>query len=188
LSATTIAVAGAAVAGGAVAATQVAKGDDEGPASNTFSGSFSGPLVSTFVSRNSGGTCNINRSVTGTATLRFDRNDATNVSGRLEVQGTDTVVGGTCPVTTLSTMFNGTTAVTGTPTLFRGSEARSETGTGIGGETIQGTSTFFFEGSLSGNVVTGTIKYEQKSVATGGAGGPVDQAATATFPISLTKS
>jgi hypothetical protein len=187
LSATTVGVVGAAVAGGAVAATQIAR-SEEGSDSNTFTGSFSGPLVSTILSRNSGNACTINRSVTGTATLKFDRNDGTNVSGRLDVQGTDTVVSAGCPVVSPSTPFAGTTTVTGTTTGFRGSESRNETGSGVGGETIQSTSTMFFEGSLSGNVVTGTMKYEQKSVSTGGAGGPVDQSAAATFALSLTKS
>ncbi|HEX6165102.1 MAG TPA: hypothetical protein VFZ31_17170 [Vicinamibacterales bacterium] len=186
LSTTTIAVAGAAVAGGAVAATQLTKSEDDG--ADTFTGSFSGPVVSTIVSRNSGNTCSITRSVTGTATLTFDRNDGTNVSGRLEVQGTDTVVSSGCPVTNPSTSFNGTTTVTGTTSVFRGSEGRNETGTGVGGETIQGTSTMFFEGSLNGNTVTGTMRWEQKSVSTGGAGGPVDQLASGTFTLTLTRS
>lgn len=41
---------------------------------------------------------------------------------------------------------------------------------------------------MNGNAITGTIKYEQKSVSTGGGGGPVDQAATGTFSVTLTKS
>ena len=187
LSATTVAVAGAAVAGGAVAATQIAKKEDEGGGNDTFTGSFSGPLVSTLVSRNSGNTCTITRSVTGTATLKFDRNDGTNVSGRIDLQGTDSVVSATCPVVSQTTQFGATTTVTGTHAVFRGSESRNDTGTGVGGETITGLSTMFFEGSLNGNVVTGTMRYEQKSVATGGAGGPVDQAAAATFALTLTK-
>jgi hypothetical protein len=187
LSATTVGVVGAAVAGGAVAATQIAKSEESGD-SNTFTGSFSGPVVSTILSRNAGNSCTISRSVTGTAILKFDRNDGTNVSGRLEVQGTDTVVSAGCPVVSPSTPFSGSTTVTGTVTAFRGSESRSETGAGVSGETIQSTSTMFFEGSLSGNTVTGTLKHEQKSVSTGGGGGPVDQAAAGTFALTLTKS
>jgi hypothetical protein len=187
LSATTIGVVGAAVAGGAVAATQVVKSDENGD-SAPFTGTFSGPLVNTIVSRNSGNTCTMNRSVTGTATLTFDRNDGTSVSGRLRVDGTDTVVSSSCPVISPSTPFAATTTVTGTTTVFRGSEARSETNPGTNGETIQSTHQLFFEGSMSGNTITGTIKYEQKSVSTGGGGGPVDQAATGTFPVTLTRS
>ncbi|MBY0497572.1 MAG: hypothetical protein K2Y23_25485 [Cyanobacteria bacterium] len=186
LSATTIAVAGAAVAGGAVAATQV-MGKDEA-SRNNFTGTMSGPVVSTIVSRNSGNTCTVNRSVTATVTLKLDTNTATSVSGRLEVQGTDSVVSAGCPVTNQSAPFSGATAVTGTPSNFRGSETRNETGAGVGGETIQGTTTMVFDGSLSGSTVTGTIKWEQKSVSTGGAGGPVDQLANGTFSITLQKS
>lgn len=189
LSATTVAVAGAAVAGGAVAATQIAKQEEDGGGNNTFSGSFSGPLVSMLVNRNSGNTCTITRSISGTATLKFDRNDATNVSGRLDVQGTDTVVSTSgCPAVNQTAQFGGTTSVSGTQAAIRGNESRNETGTGMGGETITGTSTMFFEGSLSGNVVTGTMRFEQSSVSTGGAGGPVDQKATASFSLTLTKS
>jgi hypothetical protein len=187
LSTTTIAVAGAAVAGGAVAATQLAgKNDEDG--SHTFAGSFSGPLVSTIVSRNSGNACTINRSVTGTARLELDTSTAANVSGRIHLDGTDTVVSSSCPVVSASTPFAAATSVTGPPSGFRGSEPSTGTSTGVSGDTIVGTSTLFFEGSLSGNAVTGTLRWEQTSVSTGGGGGPVDQSATATFTVSLTKS
>ncbi len=187
LSATTIAVAGAAVAGGAVAATQVVrKGEDGG--GNTFSGNFSGPLVSTIVSRNSGNTCTINRAVAGTARLELDTNTATSVSGRIHVDGTDTVVSSGCPVVSPLTPFAAMTPVSGTPSSFRGSDSRNETSSGVMGESIQSTHTMSFEGAISGSTVTGTFRWEQKSVSTGGGGGPVDQAATATFTISLSKS
>jgi hypothetical protein len=187
LSTTTIAVAGAAVAGGAVAATQIAgKEDDSG--SGTFTGSFSGPIVSTLVSRNSGNTCTINRSVSGTATLNLDRNDGTNVSGRIELQGTDNVASANCPVQNPSTQFVGTTTVTGTQTAFGGSETRTDTNSGAFGETIQATTTVSFEGSLNGTTVTGTLNYDQKSVSSGSGGGPVDGVASGTFTLTLTKS
>lgn len=187
MSATTIGLVGAAVAGGAVAATKVAGGGDD-DSGNPYTGSFSGTLVSTLVSRNSGFTCTVNRTITGTAKITLDTNTATNVSGRLEMDGTDVVASSSCNVQSVTTKFGGTTAVSGPPSSIRGTETRTENGTGFQGESIQGTATILFEGSLNGNTITGTLKYDQRSVSTGGSGGTVDQTALATFPLTLTKS
>lgn len=89
---------------------------------------------------------------------------------------------------TSSTQFAGSTAISGPPSAIRGSDTRNESNPGPGGETIQGTTAILFEGSLSGNIITGTLKFEQRSVSSGGGGGPVDQAASGTFPLTLTKS
>jgi hypothetical protein len=192
MSATTLGVVGAAVAGGAVAATQVVgnkdDGDANGSAGNIFTGTFSGPIVSTSVSRVGNNTCSINRSVNATATIKLATNTATSVIGRIEVQGTDVIVSQTCNGPSSATMFNGTANISGTPASIRGSETRSDTGVGPSGEAIQGNSAMLFEGSLSGNTITGTIKYEQRSSSTGGTGGPVDQAAQGSFSVTLTKS
>lgn len=187
LSATTIAVAGAAVAGGAVAATQVLnKEKDAGD--DSFTGSFSGTIVSTLVSRNTGLTCTITRTVNGTATLKLTANTASAVSGELELTGTDVVVAQSCNGPGQSSNFSGRIAVSGPPSSLRGSETRSDTQPGATGETIQATRTFLFEGTLSGNTVTGTLKHEGRSVATGGGGGPVDETSVGNFPLSMTKS
>lgn len=189
VSATTVGVIGAAVAGGAVAATQVAKKDDaSGGGSNVFTGNFTGPIVSTLVSRNSGSTCTINRSVNATATMRLDTNTATSVSGRLEMTGTDTVVSANCVTNVTATGFAGMITVSGSPSSIRGTETRTDSSTGPQGEAIQGTTAILFDGSMSGNTITGTIKFEQRSAATGGGGGPVDQVANGTFAVTLTKS
>jgi hypothetical protein len=190
MSATTIAVAGAAVAGGAVAATQVVGKDDKASGPETFIGNFSGTIVSTLISRNSpNNTCTITRAVSGTATIKLDVNTSSNVGGGIEVSGTDSVVSQTCsgPVVT-GNRFSGFATLSGTPSSIRGSQTRNETQTMPTGETIQSQSTFTFQGSLSGNTITGTIAHDEKSVSTGGGGGPVDEASSGTFPVTLTKS
>jgi hypothetical protein len=185
LSTTTIVVAGAAMAGGAVAATQVINKDGGG---DTFTGSFSGTIVSTLVSRNSGNTCVITRSVTGTATLKLDVNTASAVNGVIEVTGTDAVVSQTCVGPVSNGPFAGRTAVSGTPSSIHGSQTRSDTQTLSTGETIQSASAFYFDGAFSGSTITATLRHEERSVSSGSGGGPVDEASAGTFPITLTKS
>jgi hypothetical protein len=189
LSTTTIAVAGAAVAGSAVAATQVL-GKSEEEAKAAYTGSFSGTIISVSTSRNvPANTCSITRSLTGTATIKLDVNTASSVSGQIEVRGTDTVVSQTCngPLTQ-NGGFSGKASLSGSPAAFSGSESRTDTQANPTGETVNSTATFSFQGSLSGNTITGTIKHDEKSVASGGGGGAVDEASSGTFPITLTKS
>jgi len=189
LSATTLAVAGAAVAGSAVAATQVlGKSEEEGKAA--YTGSFSGTITSVTTSRNfPANTCTITRSVTGTATLKLDVSTASSVSGQIEVTGNDSVVAQTCNGPTVQNGgFAGKATVSGSPSSMSGSEVRTDTQTMPTGETITSNGTFSFQGSLSGNTITGTIKHDEKSVSTGGSGGAVDEAASGTFPITLNKS
>jgi hypothetical protein len=189
LSTTTIAVVGAAVAGGAVAATQVARKDEDGAGGpDTFSGSFSGTITRTLVSRNTGVACTFTRTVSGTATVRLTVNTPASVSGDIEVTGTDTVVSQSCPGTAASTSFPGRASLSGTPSSIRGSDSRSDTMTMPTGETIQSTRTFAFEGVLSGNTITGTIAHDEKDVSSGLGGGPIDGAASARFPVTLSKS
>ena len=187
LTATTIGIVGAAVAGGAVAATQVLnKEDNAGNAS--YAGSFSGTIISSLVSRNNGQSCTITRTVNGTATLRLTANSGSAVTGDLELTGTDVVVAQSCSGPGQSSSFGGKIAVSGSPSSMRGSETRSDTQPGATGETVQSTRTMLFEGALSGTTVTGTLKHDGQSVATGGGGGPVDEKSSGTFPVTMTKS
>jgi len=191
LSATTIGVVGAAVAGGALAATQVAGKESDEPVSsgNNFDGTFSGNIVSTVTSRNvPANSCAITRAVTGRARIRLDTNTASSVSGTIEVTGTDTVVSQTCTGPAPASSFTEQAPITGTQAAMRGLRTSTDTRSGPNGEVINSTSTFAFEGSMSGNVITGTLKHEHKSVSSGSGGGPVDEAAQGTFPITLTKS
>jgi hypothetical protein len=187
LSTTTIAVAGAAVAGGAVAATQVAKKDDEG-GSGPFTGPFTGTTSTTVVSRNSGQNCTITRSISGTITFRSRSNEPTSVSGDLDLNGTATVTATTCVVVNQTNPFGGTLPVSGTQSALRGNASNSSTSSGVSGEVITSNQMLLFDGSMSGNSVTGTLKIEIKAVSTGGGGGPVDSLESGTFSLSLTKS
>ena len=188
VSTTTIAVAGAAVAGGAVAATQIAKKDDEG-GSGPFTGPFTGTTSTTVVSRNSGQSCTITRSISGTITFRARSNEPTSVSGDLDLNGTATVTATTCTVVVNQTNpFGGTLPVSGTQSSLRGSASSSNTSSGANGEVINGTQTLLFDGSMSGSSVSGTLKVEIKAVSTGGGGGPVDSLESGTFSLTLTKS
>jgi hypothetical protein len=189
LSATTVVVAGAAVAGTAVAATQVVgKDDEEGGTGNNFTGSFSGTITSVIVSRNvPGNGCTITRAVSGTATVKLDTNTATAVGGSIEVTGTDTVVSQNCAGPIQNGAFAGRATISGSPSAMRATETRTDSRTQGGGETISSTSTFLFEGVLSGNTISGTIKHDNKSVSTGGGGGPVDESSSGSFPVTLTK-
>lgn len=186
LSATTIGVVGAAVAGGALAATQVVSKEEEA-GEDKYSGSFSGTIISTVTGRISAQSCTITRSVNGTATLRLTTNTDTAVSGEIEVTGTDVVIAQSCNGPVGSGGFAGRTAVTGTRSSMRGSDTRTESQSQAGGEVIQSTRTFLFEGAFSGNAITGMLKHDERSVSTGGAGGTVDEASQGTFPITMTK-
>lgn len=188
LSATTIGVVGAAVAGGAVAATQVAGNSDDNKNVDTFTGSFSGTINETVVSRNTGQTCVITRAVTATATLKLSTNEPGSVNGDMQISGTSTVTSTQgCPTPNSTNPFGGSVTVSGSQSSMRGSSSNTSTQAGANGETITGTSVVKFDGAMSGNTVNGTLGFDQKSQSTGGGGGPVDSQQSATFPVTLTK-
>jgi hypothetical protein len=178
------------VAGGALAATQALGKDDEGTAAgDTFTGSLSGILTRVITSRNApANTCTITRQVAGTVRLKLDgSSSASAVSGIIEINATDIVATQTCTGPTSQGSFVGTVQVSGPPSAIRGVDTRTDTRAQSGGEIINATNTVTFEGVLSGNTVTGTLKYEGRSVSTGGGGGPVDEASSGQFPVTLTK-
>jgi hypothetical protein len=192
MSATTIGVVGAAVAGGAVAATQVAGKDNGGETNQPFS-NFSGPFSATsqesVTSRNNGQSCTITRSISGTVTMKIANNDPNTINGDMQVTGTSTVTQSTCAVLDQTTPFGGGVPLTGSPSAIRGSSSNTNTGTGPNGEVITGTSTVTFQGSLSGNIVNGTVTFDSQSQSSGsGGGGPVDSRQSAAFPVTLTKA
>ena len=180
LSATTLGIAGAAVAGGAVAATQIAQKDES---AQTFSGRFSGPLTSTIVSR--GGTCVITRTIDATMTIVLDSTEP--IRGYAEIEGTDTVVGGTCPADVTGRERQRIEDVSGTPAAFgfRFTRATSMPDP-IDGATVDSTVVFLFQASLAGDVITGLLTRDGTSTK----GGPnsATESSTATFQISLRKT
>lgn len=189
MSATTIGIVGAAVAGGAVAATQVVNKDDGETRRNeeVFSGPMNGTLANTIVSRNSGSVCTISRAINATAKLILDVNTPTSVSGRIDMNGSDSIVSQTCQVLSSPSMFTATADISGTQASIRGQRGDSGTNAGPNGESIQTTTTVTFEGSINGSTVTGTVRFDQKGVSTGAGGGPVDSTTTGTFPVTLQK-
>jgi hypothetical protein len=182
MSATTIGVVGAAVGGGALAATQIARRDEpSGP--TTFTGSFSGPFVSTLTSAR---TCTITRTITATMTLKLDLSSDTSVSGDGEVTGTDSVTSQTCegpaPTNAISRRFR----VTGTRASlgFREENTDSRPLDVDPRMTVQTTTNVQFEASLNGGVVTGTLNIDERSIATGP--NPTSTGSgSATFAITL---
>lgn len=181
MSATTIGVVGGAVAGGAIAATQLAK--DDGPAGRTFTGTLSGQLISTVVGQV---TCSVTRSISGTMTIKLDDPEAANLTGEAEITGSDAVVSQSCAGPSPSNTFARRARVTGTAAKFG---FREETSVSAPLDidprvTVNTVTTVVFEGSLSGGVIAGTLKYDERSTFTGtntlSAG-----SASATFPITL---
>jgi len=185
LSATTIAVAGAAVAGGAVAATQIAGNDGE----TRFTGTFSGTITGGFISRGGLDTCTFTRTVTATARLRFEAYTESAVRGAFDYDGSDTVTATTCANQFAPPQFIGQVDVSGSHARFSGRNVFTvPPSSPRPGESITGEHIYTFEGTITGNTATGTFRYEQNSLSTGGSGGDVQQKATGTFTITFQKS
>lgn len=179
LSATTIAVASAAVAGGAVAATQLTRQES----AQTFSGTFSGQIISTFVTR--GGSCVINRNVAATMQVILESTDP--IRGRAELEGTDTVVGGTCPATANTQVRERIEELSGTPGGFGFRVTRTGTGTDpTDGATINSTRVITLEASLAGDAINGMLTLNGTSTKSGETA--ITETSTGTFPISLRKT
>lgn len=184
LSATTISIVGAAVGGGALVATQVAKGGEaSGPSS--FSGPFTGQIVSTIVGAAS--TCVVTRTVNATMQVTLDSQSATAVSGKGEFNGTDTVISQTCDGPTTAGSFRQSFTLSGSPSSLSFREQRSETRPADfdATQTVTSAVSVAFEGTLAAGAITGTLKFDEKSETVGGRGGIVRESATGTFPITL---
>jgi hypothetical protein len=175
LSATTIAVAGAAVAGGAVAAAQVldnVKGD-------VFSGSFSGTISGVATFRSGAETCTFSYAVSAEAHLKFDQLGDSGVNGKFEYEGTHSLAGSTCQVTPQIPNFIGeANPLSGPPTNFNGRTTINTSSTNGSGE-----NTYSFQGTVNGNSASGTFTYTQRSSAADG--GSIT--ASGTFPITFQK-
>jgi hypothetical protein len=180
LSATTIGIAGAAVAGGAVAATQITRKED-GP--QTFSGNFSGQLISTIVSRLN--TCVITRTVEASMTVVLDSTEP--IRGHAEIDGTDTVVSATCPANVTGRVRERIEELSGTPAAFGFRVTRTGSMPDpLDGGTINGTNTVVLEASLANDVISGQLKFNGNSTKTGEFSNT--ESSTATFQISLRKT
>jgi hypothetical protein len=186
LSTTTIAIAGAAVAGGAAAATQVAK--NGGAEQDTYSGSFTSTLTDVSTNRTTGQTCTTVRTFTGTAKLAIDVDNPSNVDGDLSLQGSAAPVSFTCGNNQATIPFGTSVKVSGPASSPHGSGTQTSTGPGPNGETITNNQSTNFEGSISGNTMTGTVTIESRVSQTGNPNGPSDGVQTTAISLSLTKS
>ena len=184
LSATTIGIVGAAVGGGALVATQVVK-EDEPAGPSSFSGPFTGQIVSTIVGVE---TCVITRAVTATMQITLDSQSSSAVSGKGEISGSDSVISQTCggPTGTVGS-FRQSFTITGSPASlgFREQRTESRPADFDNTQTVTATHNYVFQATLSNGVITGTLVYAEKSETTGGRGGIVRESATGTFPITL---
>ena len=182
LSATTIGILGAAVGGGALVATQAAKEEAAGPSS--FSGPFTGQIVSTIVGVE---TCVVTRTVTANMQVTLDSQSATAVSGKGEFTGTDAVISQTCSGPTNTGSFRQAFTLTGSPSSLGFRESRTETRPADFDptQTVTSTTNVVFQGSLSNGVITGTLAFDEKSETVGGRGGIVRESASGSFPITL---
>lgn len=184
LSATTLVVAGAAVAGGAVAATQVL---DKAKGGEKYSGTFSGTITGTFTG-GGGNVCSYTRTVSATAKLGLSEHTDSTVRGEFEYEGTSTTTASTCPVPEMPQFIGGVDQLSGSPSSFSGRQAfPGPPGTGPGGERITGEHVYTFQGSISGNTVTGVFRYEENSLSVGGTGGNVTQLGVGNFTITFQK-
>jgi hypothetical protein len=168
LSATTIGVVGAAVAGGAVVATQVAGKSDEDSGKDTgnvtgnvttaqsfdgYDGTLSGQFqVASLFTPAVGpvNACTYVRSITGTIRIELSSGNATGRAA-LDLKTPDLSVTGNC---FLSTSTGGILLLSQNTPVSGGPSALTFSGTVRDGtETVTAT----FQGSLSGNTITGTI-------------------------------
>ncbi len=184
LSTTTLVVAGAAVAGGAVAATQIV---DKATGAE-FTGSFSGNITGTIASRGGAETCLFTRAVSATARIRFDDFSDSTVRGPFQYEGNETMVASTCSGPPTPAPFIGLVDLTGSPSRFGGRNAFPHQQPPASGGAVQGENIYTFEGALSGDVVTGTFRYEERSSSAGDGGGSVQVLASGMFTVTLRKS
>jgi hypothetical protein len=185
LSTTTLVVAGAAVAGGAVAAVEL---KDKIAGGEKYTGSFSGTISGSFTGGGANA-CTYTRTVTATAKLGLREHTDSVVRGEFDYEGTSTVTASTCPATPEGPQFTGSVdELTGSPSSFTGRQVfPGPPATGLSGERISGEHVYNFQGSITGDTVTGVFRYEENSLAVGGPGGNVTQLGVGTFSITFQK-
>jgi len=184
LSTTTLVVAGAAVAGGAVAAQQIS--EKAGDAEVQFTGSFSGSITGSIISQGGKESCTFRRAVSASANIKFEQFSDSAVRGRFQFEGSDTVAASTCAAPPALATFIGHVDLTGSPARFSGRNTFPHSQPS--GGSVQGENIYTFDGAVSGDVVTGTFTYEQKSFSPGDGGGSVQMIASGTFAVTLRKS
>lgn len=213
LSGTMIGVIAGAAAGGTLVATQVGGGGDDSssgtsttsrpgtsttppttttpPSQQPSSASFAGPIEGTMsgMSTIDGGAVNCSYSVrnTGNATLRMQTAANGSITGTLDMIGTQSAFSITCtggmtvPIPDQPFVYN--TPVTGSGGTIRATQEFRDSGT-IEGTSYTTVATITFNGTISGNTVTGTLSWNSV-VDIRGPGGSTRATWTGTINLSL---
>jgi len=175
LSATTIAIVGAAVGGGALAATQVL--GDKGEF-DVYTGSLTGQLIYTTLATTPQGqqtACDRTQALTGSMTIELRAGNAAGTA-RMQVSQNEVSVTGPCGPNPPQTFGVGGAAVTGGPSALTFTDTSS-------GFII---TTVVFNGSLSGNTITGTVRISHVQQGTGTGASPSGGGST-TLQVTLQK-
>jgi hypothetical protein len=195
ISGTTIGIVGAAVAGGAVAATQVGGGEEGGSnqqssSLRTFTGPISAQMVvtTTTSSFNQSTTCVSTRNINATMTINLRDG---NTSGQLQTTGTNQEVSVTGAATCVglsnpSVPFNFAGDITGGPANL--SFTFESTNTSTSGATVTVTLITKFNGSVSGDTITGTLGHAQTSNGSNlvnGISSTITGSGSVTIPVTL---
>ena len=181
VSATTIGIIGAVVGGGALAATQVVgKGSDEEPVA-AYTGSLTGQLIFTTLAVNPQGqqtSCDRTQAVTGSMTIEMREGNATGIA-RMEVSQSEVSLTGQCIPSTQTASFTlRDVAVSGGPSALTFTAPSSSGNT---------TNTVVFNGSLSGNTITGTARISIVQQGTGTTGTNASGSGSTTLQVTLQK-
>lgn len=179
LSTTTIVLVGAAVGGGAVVATQTGLLGGE----VTYTGSLSGQYVWTNSGRTAIGTpvvCAYTRTVSGTMTMELN-GEGTAGKAAVRMTHTNQSVSAGCNLDAQPrTLDHGMEVqVGGGPSAL--SFAASETGTGTG---MNAAIRYTFNGSLSGNTITGSLNWQTQGQTEAG-GNTFTSSGSITIPVTL---
>ena len=181
VSATAIGVVGAAVAGGALVAKQTILKSEENPFDG-YDGTLSGQITIISLATNPQGgqtSCTRTNSISGGITIELLEGNATGRAGSGTIALTETSVSGQCgsfPVTTFS-FRREDVPVSGGPSAL--------TFTAVSQLFVSTSYTMTFNGSHSGNTITGTISVSAASQAPTGPNQPNVTGSTS-FPITLT--
>jgi hypothetical protein len=181
VSALTIGIIGAAVGSGALAATQVVgKGSDEEPVA-AYTGSLTGQLIFTTLAINPQGqqtSCDRTQAVTGSMTIEMREGNATGIA-RMEVSQNEVSLTGQCIPSTQTASFTlRDVAASGGPSALTFTAPSSSGNT---------TNTVVFNGSLSGNTITGTARISIVQQGTGTTGTNASGSGSTTLQVTLQK-
>jgi hypothetical protein len=169
ISATTLGIVGGAVAGGAVAATQLRPQEEDESDFDIYAGSVSGQMsVSSMFTPTIGpvNLCTFARAISGTIRIYLREDGTGQTAGELSMS--ETLVSGQCNQAQQQrsvTWFRDDAVVTGAPSAI--SFTHVQRLSDATGTAEQLTENYRFTGTVSGNVITGTLAVELVPAANG---------------------